>query len=165
MIKIQLLVIIILSLNSNLLAYEQIPNDCSNVNYDQNLYKLSYRFTAQGFDYHTVYMGPKIWNTSNQIRMDFSSETYPGWLWGPYTLNPSRDYTDESIFLSPQTANFYLTVPDIVGVDYDLYLYKVDDNNNITEVSRSDAYYQADEHINYIVTNTTAGKYMLRVSC
>ncbi|MCK9309251.1 MAG: hypothetical protein M0P99_03150 [Candidatus Cloacimonetes bacterium] len=53
MIKIQLLVIIILSLNSNLLAYEQIPYDCDNVNYYEASNKLSYRFTAQGFDYHT----------------------------------------------------------------------------------------------------------------
>ena len=96
--------------------------------------------------------------------MDFSSETYPGWLWGPYTLNSSNS-TYESIFLSPQTVNFYLTVPDIVGVNYDLYLYKVAENNSITEVSRSAAYYQADEHISYIVTDTTAGKYMLRVGC
>lgn len=69
------------------------------------------------------------------------------------------------MFLTPQTVDFYLDVPDIVGVDYDLYLRRVADNGTKTLVAQSIGIYQVDEHISYLVTETTAGKYELQVRC
>ncbi len=158
------LIAMIASLYLSLLAYEPIPPQCSNVNYDPVLSKISYRYTSWGNSATQMFTGPYDQGDHSIIDIALSPEIYTSSYFSSYTYVAGQD-TWIPVFLSEQTVDFYLDIPTSDDVDYDLYLYKVADNGNATLVASSNEYESVSEHINYSVTAESAGKYYIRVYC